>query len=145
VYHVLLVALVLTIALGFWNIVHYAPRALSRILPHGVMFPTGAVFFAIAIFSAYIGSWELRDPDTMIGSFVQGFVGIWFMLAGTADSRGSPEDQVFMRRAFGMVLVLMGVIIASLYISSYQLMAAVNLTLVCVAFIAARRYFRTLH
>jgi hypothetical protein len=142
-YHIVLIALVLTITLGFWNLVHVAPRMLARVFPRSLLFLIGSGLFVVAIFSAYIGSAGLREPEIVLGSFVQGFVGLWFMLAATADNRGTYEDEVFLRRLFAMVLVLMAVVLAPLYITSYQAVASLNLLLVGAGFILVSRFSRT--
>lgn len=142
-YHVFLIALALTVALGFWNLVHFAPRVLARIFPKTLLFVVGGGFFSIAIFSAYIASWEMREPETVIGAFVQAFVGLWFMLIASADNRGTHEDEMFLRRLFAMVLLMMGVILASLYISSYQVMASLNLVLVAAGFFFVTRFSKS--
>jgi hypothetical protein len=128
----------------YWNLVHCAPLVLSRLLPRGITYVGGISFFIFAVFSAYLAAHGLREPDTMLHCFLQGFVGLWFALATTAAARGSEGDEVMLRRLFGMMSLLMLSIIASLYVYDPRLMASINLMLIAGGFWLTTNYFQYL-
>jgi hypothetical protein len=140
--HIVVIALALSVGLGFWCLARWSPGVLARVLPHTPIFIFGAALFTIAIFSAYFGSYGLKDPNVMLRSFVQGFVGLWFMLLPASINRGTVEHEQYLRRVFAMVAILMAVIIGSLYVESMQIMASMNLILIAAAYVLMTRYPR---
>lgn len=143
-YHIVLVGLACVLLLLSWNLVHYSPRVLSMILPRALTFGIGLGLFVLAIFSAFTAAHVLREPLVMLQSFVQGYVGLWFMLATTAGLRGSYSDEQMLRRLFAMMALVMTVIIASLYIGDSRLLAIVNLLLIGAGLWITTNYLRFL-
>lgn len=143
-YHIVLVGLASLLLLLSWNLVRFSPRILSMILPRAITFGVGLGLFVIAIFSAFAAASVLKEPLVMLQSFVQGYVGLWLMLATTAGMRGSYSDHQMLLRLFGMMALVMAVIIASLYIGDDRILAGVNLLLVGAGFWVTTNYLRFL-
>jgi hypothetical protein len=142
VFLVIVVILAAALAVLGWFLVQSAPRVLSMVLPRTLTFAIGVFFFILSLLSAFIAAYVLREPETMLHSFVQVFVGLWFMLATTSGMRGSREDDQFLYRVFLMVSILMGVIIASLYAPNNQALAALQLVLIAAGFWVTTNYLR---
>jgi hypothetical protein len=143
VFHIILILIAFALGLAWWNLVHSAPRVLSMILPRSLTWAIGTGFLVVAIFSAFAAAHVLRDPEDMLGSFVTGYVGLWFILATSSGMRGSREDQELMRRLALMIGMVVGVIIASLYVHDPRLMALLNLALVASGFAVTQNYLRS--
>lgn len=129
-YHIVLVGLASLLLFLSWKLVNYSPRVLSMILPRALTFSIGLGLFVLAIFSAFAAASVLKEPLVMLQCFVQGYVGLWLMLATTAGMRGSYSDDQMLKRLFGMMALVMTIIIASLYIGDARLLAMVNLILI---------------
>ncbi len=142
IYHVVLIAVIGAVSLGCWGMVRSAPWVLATILPRGLTFGFGAGFFVFGLFSAFFAAYAMHSPEAMIGSFIQSYVGLWFMLATSAGLRGSYEDERDLRRIAVMMGLLIGVIVATLYVSSAQPMAVVNLCLVATGLWLTRGFLR---
>ena len=139
-YHLVLLGIVGALSLGGWAIIRTSPRVLSMLLPPGLTFGIGAGLFVTAVFCAFLAAYGLRSAGGMLGCFVQGYVGLWLMLATSSGARGSYSDDQMLRRIFIMVLLLLGVIVSSLYIHSAQLMAGVDLALVIAGLYLVRDF-----
>jgi len=142
VFHVIVIILTALLTILSWFLVQSAPRVLSMVLPRTLTFAIGTLFFVLALFSAFTAAYILRDPTGMLHSFVQVFVGLWFMLATSSGMRGSHEDDQMLRRLFLMIGILMAVIIASLYVPNHQALASLNLLLVAGGFWVTTNYLR---
>ncbi len=143
-YHIVLVGLATLLLLLSWNLVRFSPRVLAMLLPRAVTFGVGLGLFVIAIFSAFAAASVLKEPLVMLQCFVQGYVGLWFMLATTAGMRGSYSDHQMLIRLFGMMALVMAVIISSLYIGDARILAGVNLMLIAAGFWITTNYLRFL-
>ena len=113
-------------------------------LPARITFVVGATLFAFAVFGAFFAASAMQSAQVMLGCFVQGYVGLWLMLATTSSARGSYADDQMLRRLFLMVGLVVTVIVASLYIGNQQIMAMVNLLLVLSGFVVTRDFLRFL-
>jgi hypothetical protein len=142
----LIVLLLLAGALTYlcWHLVHSAPWVLARVLPRGLTNFAGAFFLIIAFFCAYFAAQAMRDPLSMLQCFVQGFVGLWLMLATSATARGSYEDEQMLRRLFAMLGLVIVVIIGSLYVREPRLMATMNMALMAGGLWVIANYFQYL-
>ncbi|HEY7269762.1 MAG TPA: hypothetical protein VH951_08035 [Dehalococcoidia bacterium] len=141
-YHLVLLSLVVAIAVLGWQLVLSAPRTLSMILPSNLMFGFGAVLLVLAAFNAFGEAFALQSPEAMLHSFVTVFVGLWFMFAASAGLRGSPTDDLMVKRVMGMVALMFVVIIAALYLNDPRVVAVMNLVLITGGFIATQSFLR---
>lgn len=141
-FHLVMLGIVAALAVGGWALIRSAPRSLSLLLPAKPIMLIGAGLFVFAVFNAFASAYGLRDPEAMIGGMVQGFVGLWLMLAPSAGMRGSYSDDLMLRRLFTMVALLLFVIVASLYVRDHQAMALLNLALVGGGFLIVRDFLR---
>jgi hypothetical protein len=91
---------------------------------------------------AFTAAFALGSPGEMLGSFVSVFVGIFFMFAATSAMRGSEADNELIRRVAAMVALMLGVIVAALYVPDPRMMALLNLALLGVGFAVAHSYLR---
>jgi hypothetical protein len=143
-FHIVLIALAGLLLILAWSLVQSAPPVLSMVLPRRLTYSIGLGFFIVAIFCAYLAAYALRDPMDMLHCFVQGYVGLWFMLATSAGHRGSEGDAQMLRRLFIMLGLMTGSITLSLYLRSDQAMATLNLALITGGFWVTTNYFRFL-
>jgi hypothetical protein len=141
---IMLIALALVLTAMMWLLIHSSPFALSMILPRKLVLTIGTCLLIVAIFSAFCASYVLKDPGSMLACFVQGFVGLWLILSTSSSARGSELDRRMMKSIFAMLGVLGAVLIASLYVSSHQFMAMLNLMLVGAGFWLTTNYLRHL-
>lgn len=141
---IVVVALALALTGLMWLLVHSAPTVLSMVLPRKFTYCFGVGMLLIAIFAAFCAAYVLRDAGAMLGCFVQGYVGLWFMLATSSNARGSEVDRQMMKRLFLMLGILIGVMIAALYAPNTQMLAVLNLTLVTAGFWVTTNYLRFL-
>ncbi len=113
-----------------WMLVRSAPRQLSVLLPGNLTFGVGAGLFVVAVFSAFVSAFALRQPAGMLQSFVTIIVGVWFMFAATAGLRGSPSDDEMMKRFAAMMVLLTGLIVATLYVPDHRVVALLSLGMI---------------
>ena len=142
-YHVVLVAVIVAMSALWWGVVRSAPWVLSMILPRRLAFALGAGLFVIALFSAFAAAHALGDPKAMVGSLVPGYVGVWLMLATSASFRRSVEDDQLLQRIAFMIALLVGVIVASLYVKSPQILAVLEVALVACGLWLTLRFTRS--
>jgi len=138
------IAIAFALGLGWWNLVHSAPRSLSFLMPRTFANLVGGCLFVLAIFSAFAAAWVLKSPEQVLGSFVTGYVGLWFMLAPSASQRGSYEDREMMRRLAAMLVLVSLAIIGAIYLRDARHMALLNLLLVAAGFWVTTNYMRSL-
>ena len=143
-FHIVLVLLATLVLILARQLVQSSPPVLSMVLPRKLTFGIGLGFFVLAIFNAFAAAHVLREPLTMLESFVQGYVGLWFMLATTSAMRGSERDDQMLRRLFTMMALVMAVIITSMYVKDQHVMAMLNLVLVTGGFWITTNYLRFL-
>ena len=103
-YHVILIALIATIMLAAWNLVHSSPRAISMLLPSQAAFIAGAALLVFGAFLAFAAAVLVQNGGAMVGFLVQAHLGLWLLLVHRRDD----EDTI--RRAF----VMMGMLIITL-------------------------------
>jgi len=143
-FHVMLIVLAADLFLLAWLLVQSAPRVLSRILPPRLTFGVGLGLFVIGHFCAFWAAFVMRSPDSVLGCFVQCFVGLWFMLSTSAAMRGSEEDQQMLKRLFGLIGAMQIFIVATLFVPDPQLIASFNLLMVAVGFWIMTNYLQLL-
>jgi hypothetical protein len=143
IYHVVLLALILVVSFLCWHLIRSAPPVLSRVLPGNLAFRLGAVWFVMALFTAFAGAYELGDGAQMVSGFIQGYVGLWFMFAKSASMRGTIDHDRLTLTVATMVALLFGVVFTSLYVHDPQAMACVNLLLISAGFFVTMRFFRS--
>ncbi len=142
-YHIVLIALLAALTYFWWGLIHSAPGMLQRLLPRGLVLGFGTVWFAVGTFSAFAAAYVLQEPDAMLHSFVSGYVGLWFVLATSVGMRGSYEDEQMLRRVLMMMVLMTGVIMASLHVRDPQEMAVLNLFLITGGFWLTTNYLHT--
>ena len=106
VYIIVVILLSGTLALFSWQMVHCAPTVLSRLLPRGLTLIFGGGMLVLGLGCAYVAAHGSHSAEEMLMCFVQGFMGLWFMLAVSAQARGSYEDEQMLRRVYGMIGIL---------------------------------------
>jgi hypothetical protein len=144
VFHIVLILLTVALFVMAWFLVQSAPRVLSRILPPGLTFGIGLTFFVLGLFCSFWAAFVMRSPDSVLGCFVQIFVGLWFMLSTSSGLRGSESDHQMLKRIFGLIGVMMLFIIATLFVPDPQLIAVFNLLMVTAGVWIATNYFQLL-
>jgi hypothetical protein len=122
--------LVVVIGLSWWLAIHYAPGALSRVLPRDLTFFIGVGLFVFGAFGACYAVYRLRDPALFLGALVQCFSATWFMLAPSAGSRGDPEDASMIRNLAAMLGAGAGVLLLSLYVRGPLALGGLQLWLI---------------
>ena len=140
-FHIVLIALAVTIGILGWFLAHSAPSVLSRILPSGLAFGLGTTLVLLGGFGAFLDSYYLRDPRGILGSFVIIIVGLWFMLAPTAHLRGTYRDEQMLRRLFAMMAVVFAALIGSLYVRADEVMAILSLVMIIAGFWLTTNFF----
>jgi hypothetical protein len=129
-YHVVFILLsACSLGMG-WLLVHSAPPLVARILPRTLTFIVGSVLALLGAFGGFMDAYYLRDASAIIGTFVMIIVGVWFMLAPTANERGTWRDQQLMKRIFIMLGFVFTVIILAFYLPHYRAVAVFNLLMV---------------
>jgi hypothetical protein len=126
--YVIIAALVFAFSLVAWNLVHFAPRSVSMLLPEKACLIAGLIFFPLGVFSAFTAAYSQQNAEGMIGSIVIAYVGLWFLLVKFAGS-GSYEMHLMIRRLFVMMGLLMAVLVGTLYLGDSKLVAVFNLAL----------------
>jgi len=124
-----LFSLVVGVSVLCWGLVNSSPRVLSMILPSGLTFALGAVLFVLGLFAAFVAAYALRQPAAVIGSFVQSYVGLWLVFAASAGLRGSAGYDEVTRRVGLMMALLVGVIVAVLYVPDARVVSLMNVGL----------------
>jgi hypothetical protein len=137
-YHVILIAVVLTLSLGIWNLVHASPRSVALILSPGVAFFCGSFFLCFGIFFAYLSAYPLQSAQGMIGFFVQAYVGVWLLLAHVKS------DERAVRQMFMMVGTMMLTIVAIFYVQDHRAVAFLTLLMIASGYWLTFRYLRFL-
>jgi hypothetical protein len=141
-YHAVFILLsVSSLGLG-WMLVHAAPPIIARILPKTLTFIVGSFLALFGAFGGFIDSYYLRDASGVIGCFVTIVVGVWFMLAPSANARGTWRDQQLMKRIFVMLGFVFAVIIFAFYLPHYRAVAILNLLMVTGGLWFTTNYFR---
>ena len=141
-YHLVLIVLVVALAFMGWQLVLSAPRVLSMILPSNLAFGFGAVMLILGTFNAFGEAFAFQSPEAMLRSFVSVFVGLYFVFAASSGLRGSPTDDLMVKRVMAMTALLFLVIVASLYVSDPRVVALMNLGLVGAGFLATQTFLR---
>ena len=139
----IIAALVFAFSLVAWNLVHFAPRAVSMFLPDKVCLIFGLFLFPFGIFSAFTAGYAEQNAQGMIASVAIAYVGLWFLLVKFAGS-GSYEMQVLVRRLFVMMGLLMAVLVGTLYLGDSKFIAVFNLVLMAGGLWLTTNYLRYL-
>ena len=142
-FHIVLIALIVVGSFGCWALLGRQPLILSMFLPRTFTFIAGSILFVMGFFAAFAAAYGLRDAGEMLGAFVFGFVGLWLVMVPSAGMRGSPDHEEMLRRLAMMMGLLLGAILASLYIRDPKLMSLVNLALISGGSFLAIRFLRT--
>lgn len=137
-YHIVLIAVVLTLSLGIWNLVHASPRSVAMILSPGVAFFCGAFFLCFGIFFAFLSAYSLQSPQGMLGFFIQAYVGVWLLLAHVKS------DERAVRQMFIMVGTMMLTIVAILYVQDPRAVAFLTLLMIASGYWLTVKYMRSL-
>jgi hypothetical protein len=129
-YHLVLLLIVAVMAAMGWMLVRSAPPVLSLLLPRNLTFGVGAGLFIIAVFAAFTSAFALHQPEGVLDSFITLLVGVWFMFAASAGMRGSPGHDDLMKRFGAMMCLLLGLILAALYVSDPRVVSVLSLGLI---------------
>jgi len=129
-FHLILIALIGALTLGCWNLVHSQPRVLSMLMPRGVTIGFGVFLLVTGMFAAFASAYALKDANAMLSGLVQAYVGVWLVLAPSSGLRGSWADRMLMRRFFTMLILMVGVIVATYYFGSPQAVGIMSLLLI---------------
>jgi len=128
-YHLVLLLIVAAMATMGWMLIRSAPPVLSLLLPRNLTFGVGAGLFVIAVFGAFTSAFALRQPEGVLESFITLLVGAWFMFATSAGMRGSPSHDDLMKRFGIMMCLLLGLILAALYVGDPRVVSVLSLGL----------------
>ena len=143
-YHVVLILLLLCLTGMVWTLVQSSPRILSMVLPKRLTFAVGTGLLVLGVFSAFASAFVLQDPGAMLGSFVQTYAGLWFMLAISSGARGSYDDEQMLKRLFLMMILMLGSIVGTLYVGEARGVAVLHLMLITGGFWITANYLRYL-
>jgi hypothetical protein len=135
-YHVILVAIIFTLSLAMWNLVHSAPRSVLLILPPKFSYFVGVFFLIFGIFFAFLSAYAMKSAPSMIAFFIQSYVGLWFL------SVRLHGDEDAIRRMFMMMGVILVTIVAAYYLTDPRLIAMVTLIMVTSCFWLTTSYLR---
>jgi FtsH-binding integral membrane protein len=106
-YHVVLIALIATIMLAVWNLVHSSPRAILLMLPPQGAFVAGAALLVFGAFLAFAAAVLVQNGGAMVAFLLKAHIGLWLLLLHRRDD----EDTI--RRAFimmgAMIVTLLGI------------------------------------
>jgi FtsH-binding integral membrane protein len=106
-YHVVLIALIATIMLAVWNLVHSSPRAILLMLPPQGAFIAGAALLVFGAFLAFAAAVLVQNGGAMVAFLLKAHIGLWLLLLHRRDD----EDTI--RRAFimmgAMIVTLLGI------------------------------------
>jgi hypothetical protein len=129
-FHIVFVLIsVTTLGMG-WLLVHSAPAIVARILPRTLTFIIGSFLCLFGAFGAFMDAYYLRDAFGVIGCYVTIVVGLWVMLAPSANARGTYRDEQLMKRIFAMLAIVFFVIGLAMYLPQYKVIAFLNLMMV---------------
>jgi hypothetical protein len=136
VYHLVLVALTLTVLFLGWQMIQATPRVVSMYLPPRITSIVGYFMFFIGTFGAVFAPYAGNGGRGLISCFLVMVVGLWFVLAPSSGQRGSYRDDLMLKRIFAMLGVMFGVMIASVYVGGAhaQGVAVLDLVLVTAGF-----------
>ena len=109
-YHVILIAIIATLFLAVWNLVHATPRAVQMLLPPQVAMWAGTAMVVISMFFSFAAAVLVQSGAGMVGFMLQGFIGFWVLALHLQEN----EDAL--RRAFLMLGVLLAGIVGAFYI-----------------------------
>ncbi len=137
-YHVILIAVVFTLSLGIWNLVHASPRSIGMFLSPFVAFVAGSFFLCFGIFFAFISAYPLQNAGDMIAFFIQAYVGVWLLLA----HRNGDERTI--RQTFMMVGTMMMTIVAIFYVQDHRAIALLSLLMIASGYWLTVNYMRSL-
>jgi len=137
--YVIIPALVFAFSLVAWNLVHFAPRSVSMLLPEKVCLIFGLVLLPLGVFSAFTAAFAQQDPVGTIASIVMAYVGLWFLLVKPAGD-GSYQVEFMIKRLFLMMGLLMAVLVGTLYLGDTKLVAVFNLMLMAGGFWVTTNY-----
>ena len=106
-YHVVLVALIATLMLAAWNLVHSSPRAIIFLVPEKGAFVAGAALLILGVFLTFAAAVLVQNGAAMVGFLIKAHVGLWLLLLHRSD------DEETIRRAFlmmgAMIITLLGI------------------------------------
>jgi hypothetical protein len=137
-YHIVLLAVVLTLSLGIWNLVQASPRSIGLFLSPFVAFTVGAFFLCFGIFFAYLSAYPMQNAGGMIGFFIQAYVGVWLLLAHLKG------DERTVRQTFMMVGTLMLTIVAIYYVQDHRAVALLTLLMIATGYWLTVKHMRFL-
>ena len=137
-YHVILIAVVFTLSLGIWNLVHASPRSIGLFLSPFVAFAAGAFFLCFGIFFAFISAYPLQNAGGMIAFFIQAYVGVWLLLAHRHG------DERTIRQTFMMVGTMMMTIVAIFYVQDHRAVALLTLLMIASGYWLTVKHLRFL-
>src|SRR5947207_14902162 len=70
IFHIVLLAIVITLSGLSWLLVNSSPRVLSLVLPPRITFILGSSLFTIGVFSAFCAAFALGDSGLVLGCFI---------------------------------------------------------------------------
>jgi hypothetical protein len=120
-YHVIFIALIATISLAVWNLIHSSPRSLAMFLPPRVTFIAGAFFLVFGIFFAFVSAYALQNGVAMISFLIKAHLGLWLLLA---HIRGDAE---IVRKGFLMLWTLIVILVGVYYVQDPRAIAFLTL------------------
>lgn len=137
-YHIILIAVLFTISLGIWNMVHASPRSIALLLSPSVATICGTFFLCFGIFFAYISAYPLQNGPAMIVFFLKAYIGVWFLLAHVKS------DERTVRQMFMMVGTLMLTIVGIYYVQDRMATAFLTLAMIASGYWMTVKYMRFL-
>jgi hypothetical protein len=137
-YHVILVAVIFTLSLAIWNLVHSAPRSVQLILPPRFTYFVGTFFLIFGIFFAFLSAYAMKSGESMIAFFIQAYVGLWFLCMRIQG------DEEAIRRLFIMMGVMLTTIVGAYYLHDQRLIAMLTLVLITSGFWLTTNYLRSI-
>jgi len=143
-FHVVFVLLSLTLLGMGWLLVQFVHPLVARILPKTLTFMLGAGLAMLGAFSGFMEAYYFRNAEGVFGAFVMIMIGNWFMLATSANARGTWRDEQLLKRIFFMIGVTFVAISIAMYIPHHHAVAIVNLLLMTGGLLLTTTYFRQL-
>lgn len=137
-YHVVLFAIIFTLSLAMWNLVHAMPRSVQLIVPSRVAYIVGVFFMIFGMFFAFISAYAMRDAGAMIAFFIQAYVGLWFL---TIRLYGD-EDAI--RQMFIMMGVILLTVVGVYYFKDPKIVAMISLIMVTSCFWLTTHFLRSI-
>jgi hypothetical protein len=128
-FHLVFALLSLTLLVMGWLLVHNVHPLVARILPKNLAFMIGAGMAMLGVFNGFMEAYYFRNAEGVFGCFVMIMMGNWFMLATSANARGSWRDEQLMKRIFLMIGLIFLVVTFAMYMPQHQAIAIVNLIL----------------